>query len=35
LIATLFPKRLRAALLGAFFYAAASAGSVLGVVLGA
>ena len=33
LISTLFPKRLRGALLGAFF-AAASLGSVLGVVLG-
>jgi predicted MFS family arabinose efflux permease len=33
LIATLFPMRLRSALLGAFF-AAASLGSVLGVVLG-
>jgi len=33
LIASLFPKRLRATLLGAFF-AAASIGSVLGVVLG-
>ncbi len=33
LISTLFPKRLRAAVLGAFF-AAASLGSVLGVVLG-
>ena len=33
LIASLFPKRLRAALLGAFF-AAASLGSVLGVLLG-
>lgn len=33
LIATLFPKRLRGALLGAFF-AAASLGAVLGVVLG-
>jgi MFS family permease len=33
LISTLFPARLRAALLGAF-YAAASLGSVLGVVLG-
>ena len=33
LIATLFPVRLRSALLGAFF-AAASLGSVLGVVLG-
>ncbi len=34
LISSLFPKRLRGALLGAFF-AAASLGSVLGVVLGA
>lgn len=33
LISTLFPKRLRSAVLGAFF-AAASLGSVLGVVLG-
>lgn len=33
LIATLFPKRLRGAMLGAFF-AAASLGAVLGVVLG-
>jgi MFS transporter, Spinster family, sphingosine-1-phosphate transporter len=33
LISTVFPKRLRAAVLGAFF-AAASLGSVLGVVLG-
>ena len=33
LIATLFPKRLRSAVLGAFF-AAASLGAVLGVVLG-
>ncbi len=33
LISTLFPKRMRGALLGAFF-AAASLGSVLGVVLG-
>ncbi len=33
LISTLFPKRLRGALLGAFF-AAASLGSVMGVVLG-